>query len=297
MILSLALFATLAVDPSLTRLRDEDARVANIAWRLQTANAPICTNKTNLLGLSVQALSQYPKNQRATAKAQLGLNRHVAIAAIVPDSPAARAGLAVGDAILAINGDETPVVLDGDGYAPVSKVEDVLDLAMVRPTVKLRVSRAGVAQDVTLSGQPGCVSRVQIIAGKSINAGADGQYVQINARTLDFAQSDDELAVVIGHELAHNIRRHKALKIKSKQAEYEADALGAWLIARAGYDVKAILPFWTRFEDRTSGGIFADGTHPSKKKRLAAIAAVVSDIIVTQARRAPLIPPPSLAAQ
>jgi beta-barrel assembly-enhancing protease len=295
--LSLAFLATVAVDPSLTRLRDEDARVANIAWRLQTENAAICTNKANLIGLSVQALSQYPKSQRAGVKAQLGLNRHVAVAAIVPDSPAARAGLAVGDAVLAVNGNETPVVLDGDGYAPVSKVEDVLDLAMASPTIKLRVSRAGVARNVTLSGQSGCASRVQIIAGKSINAGADGQYVQINSRMLDFVQSDDELAVIVGHELAHNIRRHKALKTKSKQAEYEADALGAWLVARAGYDVNAILKFWTRFEDRTNAGIFADGTHPPKKKRLAAIAAVVADIEASQARREPLNPPPSLAAQ
>jgi beta-barrel assembly-enhancing protease len=295
--LSLVILATLAVDPSLTRLREEDARVATIAWRLQTANAAFCTNKANLSGLSVQALSQYPKGQRAVAKAQLGLSRHVAVAAIVPDSPAARGGLMAGDAILAINDVETPVVLADDGYTPVGKVENMLDAAFVQPRVKLRISRAGIAQDVTLSGQPGCASRVQIIAGKSVNAGADGQYVQINARTLDFVQSDDELAVVIGHELAHNIRRHKTLKTTSKQAEYEADALGAWLVARAGYDVKAVLPFWTRFEDRTNAGIFADGTHPPKKKRLAAIAAVVADIDAKQVRGEPLDPPSSLAAQ
>lgn len=295
--LSLALLATLSADPSLTRLRDEDARVANIAWRLQTANVAICTNKVNLVGLSVQALSQYPKNQRAAAKAQLGLNRHVSIAAIVPDSPAARAGLKVGDAILAINDIETPVVLADDGYAPVGKVEDMLDAAMVRPAIKLRIAHEGTARDVVLSGQPACASRVQIIAGKSINAGADGQYVQINARMMDFVLSDDELAVIIGHELAHNIRRHKAMKTKSKEAEYEADALGAWLVARAGYDVNAIQTFWTRFEDRTNAGVFADGTHPPKKKRLAAIAAVIAEITASQAQGGPLTPPAALAAQ
>jgi beta-barrel assembly-enhancing protease len=282
---SLVFLATIAADPSLTRLRDEDARVAAIAWRLQTANAPICPNKANLAGLSVQALSQYPKAQRAAARAQLSLGRHVAIAAVVPDSPAARSGLAVGDAILAIDDVETPVVLDGDGYTPVGKVEDMLDVAMVRATVKLRIARAGAARDVTLSGQPGCASRVQIIAGNSINAGADGYYVQINARMIEFVQSDDELAVVIGHELAHNILRHKALKTKSKQAEYEADALGARLVAQAGYELKAVLPFWTRFEDRTNAGIFADGTHPPKKKRLAAIKAAVADLEASQPRK------------
>ena len=288
---SLALLATIAADPSLMRLRGEDARVVNIAWRLQTANAAICINNANLTGLSVQSLSQYPKNQRAAAKAQLGLNRNVAIAAIVPDSPAARVGLAVGDAILAINDSQTPVVLDEDGYAPVGKVEDMLDAAMVQPTVKLRIARAGAARDVTLTGQSGCASRVQIIAGKSINAGADGRYVQINARMIEFVASDDELAVIMGHELAHNVLRHIALKTPSKQAEYEADRLGVWLMARAGYDVDAVVPFWTRFEKRTNAGIFADGTHPSPKKRVAAVAKAVAELKAQRAAGKPLIPP------
>ena len=288
---ALALLASIAVDPSLMRLRGEDARVANIAWRLQTANAAICTNNANLIGLSVQSLSQYPKNQRAAAKAQLGLNRNVAIAAIVPDSPAARVGLAVGDAILAINDSQTPVVLDEDGYAPVGKVEDMLDAAMAQPSVKLRVARAGTARDVTLTGQSGCASRVQIIAGKSINAGADGRYVQINARMIEFVASDDELAVIMGHELAHNVLRHIALKTPSQQAEYEADRLGVWLVARAGYDVDAVVPFWTRFEKRTNAGIFADGTHPSPKKRVAAVAKAVAELKAQRAAGKPLIPP------
>jgi beta-barrel assembly-enhancing protease len=296
-VLWLALLATIAVDPSLTRLRDEDERVAAIAWRLQTANAAICTARANLLGLSVQALSQYPKSEQDAARAQFGLDRHVAIAAIVPDGPGARAGLSAGDAILAINDVATPAVLADDGYAPVGQVEDMLETAMLRPPVRLRVARAGTIRDVVLPGQSGCASRVQIIAGKSINAGADGRYVQINARMIEFVDSDDELAVIIAHELAHNIRRHVALKTNSKQAEYEADALGAWLVARAGYDVNAVLRFWTRFEDRTNAGIFADGTHPSKKKRLVAVAAVVADVTNKQSGGEPLMPPPSLAAQ
>ncbi len=294
---SLALLASIAADPSLMRLRGEDARVANIAWRLQTENAAICTNKTNLVGLSVQALSQYPKSQQAAARMQLSLNRQVAIAAIVPKSPAARAGLKIGNAILAINDVETPVVLADDGYAPVGKVEDMLDAAMVRPTIKLRIAHEGNARDVVLSGQSGCASRVQIIAGKSINAGADGRYVQINARMIEFVASDDELAVIMGHELAHNVLRHIALKTPSKQAEYEADRLGVWLMARAGYDVDAVVPFWTRFEKRTNAGIFADGTHPSPKKRLAAVARAVAELKVQQVAGQPLIPLPTPAAQ
>lgn len=288
--LSLALLASLAADPTLTRLREEDARVAIIAWRLQTANAPICPKTINLSGMSVQALSQYPKQQRAAATAQLGLDRHVAIAAIAPDSPADRMGLAVGDSIIAINGLETPIVSPDDGYEPVAKVEDSLDFVMVRPSIDLRIARAGIERDVKLSGQPGCPSRIQIIPDNSINAQADGRFVQINDAMLSFVLNDDELAVIIGHELAHNILRHIKLKTRSKTAEYQADRLGVWLMARAGYDVEAVVPFWTRFEKRTNAGIFAAGTHPSPKKRIAAVAKAVADLKAQRAAGQPLIP-------
>ncbi len=297
MMFALALLATIATDPSLSRLQIEDGRVAAIAWRMQTANVDICDQKASLSGLSLHALSQYPGGQRRAAIAQLGLSKHVAISAIAPGSAAAHAGLMIGDAILMVNDAETPVVLADDGYAPVGNVEDMIEAAMVRAPVKMRIARGGVARDVVLSGQLGCASRVQIIAGNSINAGADGKFVQINARMIEFVRSDDELAVIIGHELAHNILRHKVMKTKSKQAEYEADALGIWLVARAGYDVGAVIPFWTRFEDRTNAGIFADGTHPSKKKRLAAIAATVGDVAAQQAKGGTLLPPMIRAAQ
>ncbi len=293
---SLALIAAIAVDPSLTRLRDEDARVAAIAWRMQTANAAICPQKANLSGLSLHALSQYPRALRSAASAQFGLGSLVAISAIVPESAAALAGLKVGDGIVAINGTAAPTVAVDAGYAPVAAVETMFDAALAQPPVILRVERDGTVRDISLTGAAGCPSRVQIIAGNSINAGADGNYVQINARMLDFVQSDDELATIIGHELAHNILRHKAARTPSKQAEYEADALGIWLVARAGYNVNAVLPFWTRFEARTNAGIFADGTHPSKKKRLAAITATLAQVAARQQRGERLDPPAQYTA-
>ena len=166
----------------------------------------------------------------------------------------------------------------------------MLDAALGHSPADLRISRQGAERSVTLVGDTGCASRVQIIAGGSINAQADGNYVQINSAMLDFAANDDELAVIVGHELAHNILRHIALKTPSKTAEYQADRLGVWLMARAGYDVNAVVPFWTRFEKRTNAGIFADGSHPSTKRRLAAVAAAVAQLKAQRAAGQPLIP-------
>ncbi len=289
--------AAVAADPSLTRLQAEDARVAAMSWRMQTANAALCPQKVNLSGLSLQALSQYSVAQRQAAMAQLGLGQYVTIAAVVAGSAAAHAGLQAGDAIIDVNGAATPLVTAGAGYAPVGKVEAMLDFALARPTVRLRILRGGEERTVIIAGDVGCPSRVQVVSGRTINAQADGDYVQIFSAMLDFAANDDALATIMAHELAHNILRHLALKTPSKQSEYEADSLGVWLMARAGYDVDAVIPFWTRFEKRTNAGIFSDGTHPSSKKRLAAVAAAVAAFKAQRASGTPLVPPPKFSGQ
>jgi beta-barrel assembly-enhancing protease len=295
---SLFAFAALAVDPSLARLQTEDARVAAMSWRMQTANASLCATQASLSGLSVHALSQYRPSQRAAAAAQFGLRDRVGISAVAPGSAAERAGLKVGDAIYVIDGQETPTVSASGGYVPVGQVEAMLEAALANAPAELEIKRPSrVEERIELRGDPGCASRVQIVAGNDINAQADGRYVQIKAAMLDFAASDDELAVIVSHELAHNILRHIALKTPSKQAEHQADRLGVWLMARAGYDVNAVVPFWTRFEKRTNAGIFADGTHPSPKKRIAAVAKAVAELKSQRAAGQPLMPSPLPIAQ
>jgi beta-barrel assembly-enhancing protease len=286
------LFATLAVDPSLTRLQAEDARVAALSWRMQTTNAELCPTKTLISGVSLHALSQYQPSQRPAAAAQFGLNTQVAVAAVAPASAAQRAGLRAGDMVLVINGQPTPIVLPDAGYGPVGQTEAMLEAALATPPAILEIRRpSGGEERIEFSGDVGCASQVQIIAGSSINAQADGRYVQINAKMLEFVANDDELATIVAHELAHNILRHIALKTKSKQAEYAADRWGVWLMARAGYDVDAVVPFWTRFEKRTNPGIFAAGTHPAPKKRIAAVARAVAEFKAQRAAGKPLIPP------
>ena len=64
---------------------------------------------------------------------------------------------------------------------------------------------------------------------------------------LDFLESDDELAVVLGHELAHLILSHTNVRTTHKN-EANADYLGVYLAARAGFEVSNAL----EYEDRMS---------------------------------------------
>jgi beta-barrel assembly-enhancing protease len=253
-------------------LRAQDARVADVAWRLQTANAALCPDG-RVNGVAVQAQSQFADD--------VGLGDRPVVAAVAMGSAAAKAGLRAGDVLLAADGQPMPVANKGAGYAPVAATEAILE----RDAVTLQVRRDDAVQSIVFHADAGCPSRVQIVPGRRINAQADGRYVQINAGMIDFVANDDELAAVVAHELAHNILKHRDKKTPSKQAEYEADRLSIALVVRAGFDVGAVVPFWTRFEKKTSPGLFSDGTHPGTKKRLAALNAAIADFESSQAQK------------
>lgn len=149
---------------------------------------------------------------------------------------------------------------------------------------------------------------IKIIDESDINAFSTlGGYIYVNEGTLDFAQSDDELASVIGHETGHIERRHAvtmnnkasimnvlfgigslfspllyrfgqllqagALAKISRDDEIQADQYGLMLMARAGYDPDAMLSFMQHlgavYKDRKDvlSKYLAD--HPDTQNRLA----------------------------
>src|ERR1700691_914910 len=122
---------------------------------------------------------------------------------------------------------------------------------------------------------------VKIIKDAQINSFATmGGFVYINEGLIDFAQSDDELASVIGHETGHIERRHvittnskaeilnilfgiasifspliydfgslaeAGLMAKvSREDEIQADRYGLQLMSRAGYDPYSMVTMGAR---------------------------------------------------
>jgi predicted Zn-dependent protease len=119
---------------------------------------------------------------------------------------------------------------------------------------------------------------IKILDAPDVNAFSTlGGFVYVDAGLLDFAQSDDELAGVIGHETGHIERRH-ALQTENKagilnllfgigsmfspflyrfgqifeagaiakierEDEYQADKYGLMLMTRTGYDPDAMVSF------------------------------------------------------
>jgi len=81
--------------------------------------------------------------------------------------------------------------------------------------------------------------KMEIGEEKQINAYAlpDARTIRINLATAEMmADSDSELAFVMGHEMGHIIQARTGQYVFSTNPELDADALGTWLVFIAGYD-------------------------------------------------------------
>jgi hypothetical protein len=285
--------AIAAPSPELAMLKNADARVAAIAWRLQTANAPLCTETAPLAGFTIETLAQYQPSVRAVVAAQTGLGARPQVQHVVEGAPADLAGLRAGDVLTAINGVATSRDLpEQASYAATATAQAMIDTGLKAPPLVLRISRGRAVRTVRIKGVPGCASQVEIVTGESMNAHADGHYVQVMGSLVDFAANDDELATVVAHELAHNILHHPARAENEKasrgifarfgdgsaelrRTEFAADRLAVWLIARAGYDLDAVVPFWTRLGQKS---VPETGPYPDWNERTDRVAAAVAEV-------------------
>ena len=288
------LFAATVATPqaaAIASLADQDLRVATVGYRLARGAADLCPGEHAAPGLVIQDIAQFGASDREAARAVLGLGEGPTIVAVVRDSAAARAAIVAPAMITAVNGVPITAVVGRDHYARVVQAEDLIARAPAA-TIRLTLKAGTTQRETEVEVEPGCASRFQIVPGGRIDAQADGTYVQITGAMATFVGTDDQaLAVVVAHELAHNILHHRVSHTPSREAEYAADRLGVWLVARAGYDLDAVVPFWMRLGKATGLGIFADGTHPSWKKRLARAAVAVAEAKAQRAAGSALIPP------
>ncbi|HEV2080351.1 MAG TPA: M48 family metallopeptidase [Allosphingosinicella sp.] len=308
-ILCLPVAALAAPDPALVALQAMDERVATLGHRLARSNADICPRTMPLSGLLLHGLEQYSARDRASAAATFGLGEELAVLAVIPGSAADRAGLRRGDAILTVGGRAFPraAARSRGSYGRVQAVEELLLASMESGPVEIEFNREGSRRSATLRPEPGCLSRVQLVPSGKLNAKADGTYAQITTAIVEQAGSDDELALVIAHEMAHNalghrvrLDRQKASRgvlraldgsaAKIRRTEMEADYLALYMLARAGFDLEAAPAFWQRSGPSAFLETFSDGTHPGRAERIAAALRTIQEIRLKQRQGAPLVP-------
>ena len=275
-----------------TTLRRDDLRVALVAYRLSLAGSALCTERYPITGMLFHHLAEYEPGDRPLMIARYGLDRGPGILTVLSQTPAARAGLVAGDVLLAVNGRPLPT---GASVAAEPKrekwrrladeAEAELETALRRGPADLRVLREGREIQLRLGSLPACLGRVRLARSTQVNAFATGRTVVMTTAMLRFLRSDGELAVVLGHELAHNIFGHRQMRneegilrglgIKPSavwKREEAADRFGLRLMSAAGYDLDAAIPFWRRYLGKYDWFPQIFRSHPSlgARERIAA---------------------------
>jgi len=186
------------------------------------------------------------------------------------------------------------------------------------PRLNAMVRRVG-SRIAKAANQPNYQWEFHVIDSPQVNAFClPGGKIFVYTGLFKVAKSENDLAIVLGHEVAHAIARHGAERVSmmelgelakrvaikaagakyqnminqaygiganygvflpySRKFEYEADEIGLYLAAKAGYDPRDAISFWDRMR-RMSQSMrkppeFAS-THPSDSHRIQRLRAIM----------------------
>lgn len=272
---------------ALRKIESDAATLLNAGWPVLTANAPLCPKTRAAIGVKTHSLKSYSKRLRDAAGRVLGADEHPRIFHIADGSPAALAGLKRGD-----------IILD-DENKPAKLSSETWDDLLADNKIKVRRGSEEIALNVT--PVMSCNYNLRLSGRPVINAFADGRNITITAGMMDFVQSDSELALIVGHELAHNTMGHVRKVLGNyivtlggtrytRPFESEADYVGLYYLARAGYPPEGVESFWQRLATKAPRGINRAKTHPTFPDRYLRIKAARDEILSKQKVGTLLVP-------
>jgi hypothetical protein len=309
LILAAILFATAldsspaSADPEGLRAQQRfDQLLTGIGYRLAMGGGDLCARQVPLAGFTLHDLSQYARAEQDDARTAFGFTDTPLILAVAPASPAAAAGLRADDAVLTIDGAPLPAAKPGarKSYDRMAALLAQLERAAADQTIDLGIRRGSQILTLRIPAPSGCASHFQTVVSTSIGSRADGTYVEISTGMMTFAGSEEQIAAVIAHEMAHNILRHRerldAMGIRRgmlgqfgrsarlvRQTEIEADRLSVYLMDRAGYDPRAIVTFWERHRKANPLGFLDAPTHPDPGDRIEIVNGEIARIAAMKA--------------
>lgn len=282
----------------LAALTNLDQRVARVSQRLLEANADLCPTVRLSAGWALHSARQYSEELRPYAERRFGLEGDLPGVLAAPEgSAAADAGVRQGDLVLSA---ASETLSAGDGavepeFAGLAANIRRIDAALAAGPTRFGIRRDGGSQEISIQPRRACGYDVQLNPSDELNAHADGRRLFISTALAGFAESDDELAIVLGHELAHHVLRHRSWNDAGGLgrsvnataeatgggpggAEQQADRVGLYLAARAGYDTKVAPVFWRRFGASNWRVRFPQFGHASAEARARALEAVQQEI-------------------
>ena len=303
-----------------TDLRDHD-RVMAVSYPLLKSSVPLCGDDlVTSLGFTPFNLHTLSEDVRPAAARLYDMDDSLQVMTVPPGSPADTAGLKRGDKLFAIGGQAAP---SGDkAYEKWQRL--VSSLLKDRDSIILTIIRDGEQSDTLIHAEETCDYSIAETYGDTVNAYADGKNIVLSAGMLRFTENDNELALVIAHEIAHNALNHMdakkanygtgsildiaaalagvntggafgsiAARSHSKGFEAEADYVGLYIMALANISIDDAPDFWRRMaathpESTRNGGFLS--THPTTAERFVALDSTIQEINEKQENGIALMP-------
>jgi hypothetical protein len=109
-------------------------------------------------------------------------------------------------------------------------------------------------------------------------ASTNGERIRVTTGLLRDIRNDDELALILAHELSHILLGHPG-RVRGeaiKQAEQAADRLGVIIVERAGYDTDRAVRIVTRVAAAGGHAYGAGGRYHLPIRRVKAMKAVIA---------------------
>lgn len=244
------------------------ARLFNVHFRVIDGARQMTSRRRDFSGFLVAKRSHFPSDYQNAASEVFRLGTGARIILVAAGSPADLAGLRVGDEVLTINGESVP--------EDPKKMDEFFKTLGGNSSRILQVVRDG--EESTIEVKPVSCAECEIALQNDdkVNASADGQKIYVTKGMMRVVTDDNELAMIISHELAHNLREHmkmtrtnaavggfvgllfdvaaaaggvntsggfmkmgmKAGQLSfSKDMESEADYVGLYILANSGYDI------------------------------------------------------------
>lgn len=182
------------------------ARIDAVGLPLLAAAVPYCRDEAApVTGVFFTNFLSFQPMDRKAARKVIGAEERLHAVSVVPGLAASRAGLRKGDVLLRVNGMAAPTgEMAAEAWqaavAPVLRRGDAIELVVLRGEEEIAARI-----EPTLV----CPYRLELWGNRlDVFARTTGPEISISAGLLRFARRDEDLAVVLGHEIAHNIMGH-----------------------------------------------------------------------------------------
>ncbi len=306
---------TIALEQTLA----DESRIQDVSFPILQGATELCgSNVINSIGMAVATGFEFEEDFQRSAR-ELSIGASVTVIGVVSDGPAATAGVRNKDIITSVN--SNPLITGSNaGTVFRNLLEEDLGNSS---SVILGVQRGEEALEFTIEPIAICDYAIHLVLTDELNAYADGSSVFITRRMLRFTDNDKELALVMAHELAHNIMDHIDKRQQnywlgsvvdiaartqgwdtngyfgeltgqaySQDFEAEADYVGMYVLANSGMDLDGATYFWRRMAVESPANIASGhtSTHPATAERFLALESTLEEIARKKASDVPLKP-------